>query len=193
MMLSLALRLTLTPLLLLPLVAQGAEIAGVRLPDIAHVGGHELRLNGGGLRQKAFFRIYVAALYLPSRQSSAADVLATPGAKRLSMVMLRDVTAQQLIAALTEGIRDNHSPAEAGKLQPRVEMLSKVMTSIGSARSGSVITLDFVPGAGMQGGLDGASIGTPIPGDDFYRALLKIWLGEPPVDEALKKALLGSS
>jgi len=32
----------------------------------------------------------------------------------------------------------------------------------------------------------------PIPGADFYRALLKIWLGEPPVDAVLKKALLGS-
>jgi hypothetical protein len=39
--------------------------------------------------------------------------------------------------------------------------------------------------------VDGAARGEPIPGEDFYAALLKIWLGEKPVDADLKKAMLG--
>jgi len=31
-----------------------------------------------------------------------------------------------------------------------------------------------------------------IEGEDFYRALLRIWLGDKPVQEDLKKALLGA-
>ncbi len=30
-----------------------------------------------------------------------------------------------------------------------------------------------------------------IEGDDFYAALLDIWLGEEPADEDLKEAMLG--
>ena len=31
----------------------------------------------------------------------------------------------------------------------------------------------------------------PIAGEDFYRALLRIWIGDKPVQDDLKKALLG--
>jgi hypothetical protein len=48
-----------------------------------------------------------------------------------------------------------------------------------------------VPAAGTQLTVDGKPSGAPIPGEDFYRALLKIWLGEHPVQDDLKKALLG--
>ena len=37
----------------------------------------------------------------------------------------------------------------------------------------------------------GIAAGTPIAGEDFYRALLRIWLGDNPVQADLKKALLG--
>jgi len=39
--------------------------------------------------------------------------------------------------------------------------------------------------------IDGKPAGEPIQGEDFYRALLRIWLGDQPVQEDLKKALLG--
>jgi len=39
--------------------------------------------------------------------------------------------------------------------------------------------------------VDGKPAGAPIQGEDFYRALLRIWLGERPVQEDLKQALLG--
>jgi hypothetical protein len=39
--------------------------------------------------------------------------------------------------------------------------------------------------------VDGRPAGSPIAGEDFYRALLKIWLGEQPVQADVKKALLG--
>jgi hypothetical protein len=46
-----------------------------------------------------------------------------------------------------------------------------------------------LPDTDQQLVLNGA--GLPILGEDFYRALLKIWLGDKPVQADLKKALLG--
>jgi hypothetical protein len=54
-----------------------------------------------------------------------------------------------------------------------------------------VITLDYIPESGTRVTLNGEPKGEAIAGDDFYRALLRIWLGENPVDSSLKKALLG--
>jgi hypothetical protein len=179
--------------LLLPLVGHAVEISGVNVPPLATVAGQPLVLNGAGVRRTLIFRIYLLALYLPSKTTDARDVLALPGPERISMVLLRDVTAPQLIDALETGIADNHTAAEIEPLRSRLDTLRAVMMAIGSARSGSVITLDYVPGAGTQVALDGSSAGLAIRGDDFYRALLKIWLGDDPADPALKKALLGSS
>jgi hypothetical protein len=39
--------------------------------------------------------------------------------------------------------------------------------------------------------VDGKPAGAPIAGEDFYQALLRIWLGPKPVQDDLKKALLG--
>ena len=52
------------------------------------------------------------------------------------------------------------------------------------------ITLDWT-GAGTQLLVQGKPAGRPIEGEDFYRALLRIWLGDKPVQDDLKKALLG--
>lgn len=175
---------------LLSLCGHAAEVAGVKVPDTAQVAGQELVLNGAGLHSKAFVRIYVAALYLPAKATSASGAAGLAGAKRLSLRTLRNITAQQLIDGLNEGIRDNHPASEAEKLKPRMETLAKIMAEIGAARDGSLITLDLIPGAGTQIGLNGQPRGAPIPGEDFYRALLRIWLGDDPVNTALKKALL---
>jgi hypothetical protein len=105
--------------------------------------------------------------------------------------MLRDVGADQFIEALSDGIKANLSEAEAKALEPRVKALGATMAEIKEARKGMTIALDW-NGAATQVVIDGKPIGRPIEGEDFYRALLRIWLGDKPVQEDLKKALLGS-
>jgi hypothetical protein len=178
-------------LLLVPLLCQGADVAGVSLDDGARIGSQSLVLNGAGLRVKVFFKVYAAGLYLSEKAGSTAAVLALAGPKRVSMTMMRDLTAQDLIDALGEGLRNNNPAAEFEKLKPRVERLNAIMSAIGAAKSGNVITLDYLPESGTQVSLNGEQKGETIAGDDFYRALLRIWLGDNPVDSSLKKALLG--
>jgi hypothetical protein len=39
--------------------------------------------------------------------------------------------------------------------------------------------------------VNGQARGTAIPGEDFYTAVLRVWLGEKPADSGLKKGLVG--
>jgi len=59
------------------------------------------------------------------------------------------------------------------------------------AKKGMAIDLDWDPAAGTRVTIDGKPGGAPIAGADFYQALLRVWLGPKPVQDDLKKALLG--
>jgi hypothetical protein len=173
-------------LLCLAFPAWGAEVAGVKLPDEEQ----KLVLNGAGLRKRAFFNVYVIGLYLPKKEAAAAAAIDAPGAKRVAIHMLRDVDADQFGDALMDGMKDNHNEAAMKALEPRAKQLVAIMASMKEAKKGMRITLDWTP-AGTQIGVDGRSTGAPIAGEDFYRALLRIWLGDKPVQADLKTALLG--
>jgi Chalcone isomerase-like len=176
--------------LLVPVSVAAAEIAGVKIDDKTRVADSDLTLNGAGMRTRLFFQVYAIGLYLPQKGSTVAAVLAQPGPKRVAIHMLRDVGADAFTQALTEGIRENHSEAEAKALEPRIKELAAIMAEIKEARKGMTIALDWT-GAGTQLVVQGKAAGKPIAGEDFYRALLRIWLGDKPVQDDLKKALLG--
>jgi hypothetical protein len=178
---------------LLPLAGLAAEVGGVKLADKMRfdTGGPELVLNGAGIRTRFVVKVYVAGLYLTEKKGAAADAIALGGPKRVSITMLRDVGAQQFNDALLDGFRANNSAAEVEKLKGPLDELSAVMSALGEAKKGSVIALDFVPGTGTRVLVDGAAKGKPIAGDEFYRGLLRIWLGDKPVDGDLKKGMLG--
>ena len=177
-------------LILFPLWASGAEVARVQLPERTQVESRELALNGAGLRKRLFFNVYVIGLYLPEKKTDAAAVLAAPGPKRVSIRMLRDVGADTFSDALVEGLKANHSETDYQALEPRVKQLTGIMAQVKEAKKGMAIALDWT-GAATRVSIDGQPAGEPIPGEDFYRALLRIWLGEHPVQEDVKKALLG--
>ena len=176
--------------LLLPLSVSAAEVAGVNIEDKTRVGDADLALNGAGLRTRLFFQVYAIGLYLPQKSSTPAAILAQPGPKRVAIHMLRDVGADTFTEALADGIRANHSEAEAKALEARIKELSALMAEIKEAKNGMAIALDWT-GAGTQLVVQGKPAGGPIAGEDFYRALLRIWLGDKPVQDDLKKALLG--
>ncbi|MBL8378617.1 MAG: chalcone isomerase family protein [Burkholderiales bacterium] len=168
-----------------------AEVGGVRIPDAVKVGGADLVLNGAGVRTRAVFKVYVGALYLPEKKTTANDALAQKGPKRVALHLLRDLTAEQLGGALNDGLAANLSDAERAQFKAQIDELKATMEAVGAAKEKSVVTLDFAPDGGTRVALDGTTRGKPIPGEDFYRALLRIWIGDKPVDRTLKAAMLG--
>jgi hypothetical protein len=173
------------------LPANAAEVAGVKIDETAQVAGTQLKLNGAGLRSRAFFKVYAIGLYLQDKAGSPSAVLSSSGPKRAHLHMLRDVDAAEFGKALADGVQDNHTEAEVKALAPRLAVLVALMNEIKEAKTGLAIDLDWIPGAGTQVTIGGVPRGKPIPGEDFYRGLLKIWLGENPVSGDLKKSLLG--
>lgn len=183
-------RLLASMLLLWALPVSALEVAGVNVADKARVGADELVLNGAGIRTRVFFKVYVGALYLAEKKSGAAEALAQKGAKRVALAMLRDLSAEQLDEAFEKGIDANNSAAEVAAMKPRIAELLALFTD---AKKGDVILLDFLPESGTVVNVNGQARGKAIPGDDFYRALLRIWLGDEPVDSDLKKGMLGQA
>lgn len=171
-------------------IATAAEVAGVKLEDKITLSGTELVLNGAGIRSKAFFKVYVGALYVSQKQTGLSGVLGLKTPRRVQMTLLRDLSADQLVDALIDGLSDNHSKAEMDAMKAQVDQLSTIMRSMKEVKTGAVVTIDFAPGTGTQVALNGASKGS-IASDAFNNALMKVWLGEHPVSDALKKAMLG--
>ena len=173
--------------------ASALEVAGVKFDDRARLAGSELAANGAGLRKKAFFKVYAMALYLSEKQNDADGALNGKGPKRVAISLLRDLSAQQFIDALQEGIAQNHSEAEMVALKERIKQFSDAMLSIGEAKAGTSVLIDWLPESGTRLTVDGQVRGREISGDDFYKALLSIWLGHKPVQDDLKQALLGKA
>ncbi len=172
---------------------QAAEVAGVHFEDKTRIGASELAINGTGLRTKIFIKVYAAALYLPEKQGDANAAIAAKGTKRIAISLLRDLSAQQFVDALQEGIAKNSSDAEAAALKDRLAQFSEAMLSIGEARKGTIVMLDWLPETGTRLTVAGQQKGKDIAGEDFYRALMKIWLGAKPVQDDLKQGLLGKA
>jgi long-chain acyl-CoA synthetase len=177
----------------LPLAAPAAEVAGVKLDDKVRIAPNapELVLNGAGVRTRLFVKVYAAGLYATEKKPAAAEVLALGGPKRFAMVMLRDVTAAQLTDALNDGFKANNSPADQERYKAQLAELTAIMTALGGTKKGETVALDFLPESGTRVQLNGETKGKPIADEGFYRALLKVWLGDNPVDADLKKGLLG--
>ena len=174
--------------------AHAVEIEGIKVADKVALGkgGPELVLNGAGVRSKFMTtQVYVGALYLTSKKKNADEILADKGPKRVSMHVLADIlTAKELIASLNDAIAANHIPAEIALIEKRLSSLNRMMNSIGALKRGGVVLIDFVPGAGTRITVNG-ELKLTIPGDDFFPALLRIWVGRKPVDGRLRDAMLG--
>ena len=167
-----------------------AEVAGVKIDEQIKIGSNELVLNGAGLRTKVFIKVYVGALYVTQKASTATDLLDASSPRRMSLRLLRDLDADSLYGALRDGLKDNNSEAELLALKAPVDQFAELMKKIGNARSGDTVAIDFTAdGVGVS--LNGEARGK-VSNPAFARALLKVWLGDNPVDASLKKALLGS-
>ena len=167
------------------------DVAGVKFDDTAKVGAGDTVINGAGMRKRAFFKVYAIGLYLPQKAASAADAISAKGAKRIAIVTLRDLTAEQFVDALIDALKANHDETALKALQPKIDQFRSTMLAIGNAPEKSVVNLDWLPDSGTRLTFNGATKGTDISGEDFYRALLRIWLGDKPAQDDLKEQLLG--
>jgi hypothetical protein len=105
--------------------------------------------------------------------------------------MLRDVDADTFAGALNDGLKANLSEQQLAGFKAQIEALNANMKAVGEAKKGDQIHFEFTPEAGTRIVVNGQPRGAAIPGEGFFEAVLRIWIGDKPVDAELKKGMLG--
>lgn len=171
---------------------QALDLAGVKYPPTVQAGGATLRLNGAGIRYRFVVKVYTAGLYLQGRATTPEAVLSAAGPKRLHVVMLRDIDANELGRLFTRGMQDNSPQEEFSKSVPGTLRMSEIFAAKRRLAAGENFSVDWIPGTGTVVRVNGQVQGEPIREPEFFGALMRIWLGPNPADANLKEALLGS-
>ncbi len=171
-------------------LVQARQCDGVSFPEQVTVQGQALRLNGLGIRKATFLRIkvYVGALYLAHPSADAGQILSTDQPSEIELHLLWHVTAGELRAAWRDGF-EKSAPSQLPALRARIATLNGWMHGLGS---GQTMAFVHLPGEGIEYLLNGVPQGS-IPGADFARAFLGIWLGPHPPGQGLKAGMLGGA
>jgi len=179
--------IALTAALLAAWPAPAKEVGGVQVAETAQVEGKELKLNGAGVRTVAIFiKVYVGALYVEETSKDPAAILARDGVRRVEMTMLRDLEGKTIVEAIRNGFEKN-SKDKMPALKERMEAFIRQMPE--KVTKGQVLKLTYSPGKGTT--VTGQGEKAQVEGKDFADALFSVWLGQHPVDEGLKKGMLG--
>ena len=168
--------------------ATAVTVEGVAFPEALTTSGANLELHRAALlRYLRFLKVYVAALYLESGED-AARILDEDVPRRLEIEYLRGFTAEQFVKATETKIADNVDAETYERLRPRIEALNVLYRDVAA---GDRYALTYTPGQGTELAYNGRPLGR-VAGADFAAAVFAIWLGPSPVDEGLKRELLGS-
>lgn len=154
--------------------ALAIEVGGVKLDETVQLASRELKLNGAGVRYKVIFKVYTIALYLPEKKTQLTDILALPGPRRLEIVMLRDITSDELGHAFMQGLKRSSDQADRTRLLSQTMQFGAMFAMVPGLKKGDILTVDWLPEEGTLCKLNGKQVGDTVPDLAFYNALLKI-------------------
>jgi hypothetical protein len=169
------------------------DVSGYKFEDTAKVAGKDLKLNGAGMRTKFVIKVYAAGLYLPEKKTTVAEVLKQDGPRRITLIMARDVSSDDFGKAFMDGLNENVDKAEKSKIVSQIGKFGEMFAMVDGLKKGDVLHIDWVPASGTYIELNGKKLIENVPDITFYNALMRIWLGDKPVDRSLKPALLGEA
>jgi Chalcone isomerase-like len=155
------------------------------MPEIVRADGRTLALNGMGVGTKISAHVYVIGLYLESKTTDAQTAISSDEGKRISLIMLRDVSRQQFVQAVEKGMIRN-SGVEMPILRARLDLLEHALPAL---EKGNILDFTYLPGIGTV--VRGQGRELKIPGKDFADALLSVWLGPKAANGTLCQDLLG--
>lgn len=174
-------------LMVLPSQAQ-VTINGVTLPATMKAGDESIALNGGGIRKKLFFKLYVGGLYLAKKSSDANAIINADEAMAVKLQITSGmISSENMSEAILEGFENSTN----GNTAPLKSKIAEFVNTFKKSEivEGNVFDIIYVPGVGVQSYKNGKLEGT-IEGMDFKKALFGIWLSGKPADEDLKEAML---
>ncbi len=123
---------------------------------------------------------------VPAKGEHARPGAGVKGPKRVQMRMLLDVEPRSSSRPSTRAWRATTRPPSRKHCASAGSSSIAASTHSAQLKPGDVIDLDFVPPRGFVLSVNGVARGGAIPGEDFYAGLLKIFIGERPVDTSSK-------
>jgi hypothetical protein len=164
-------------------------VEGVTFEDAVTIAGQKLALNGIGVGQQLIEKVHVSALYLNARKSDTAGVLAADGAKRLETVFVRKVSARALSRFFVNGLRKSAESRALMQHITDVARFGELFDKSGERAAGDRVTMDWVPGSGIEVRINGKLLTPIINNEPIYRLLLDMYVG-PDANKRLREGLL---
>ena len=165
-------------------------VEGVNLPTSFSQDSTKLVLNGAGVRSYLFIKVYVAGLYLPTKNHNAEEIIE---ADEPSMIRMHAVSRAFTSERMANTVREQFEKSNKGhtaELQTRIDMLCNRLAEE-NIQKGDECDIRYTPNEGIRFFKNGKDINILLTGLDLKQALWRNYIGETPADEDLKKGLLG--
>jgi hypothetical protein len=157
------------------------------MPDSANPSGHNLILNGAGIRKATVLNlhVYVAGLYLPEKETDGDEIVESNIPWLLKLVFVRDVDA----ASIKEAFDKRLSEGGGAKLLAVAPDIGRLEAALKDAEKGNYLSFFSDAMTGVKVDLNGERQITLD--EDIAGYLLDLWVGKDPPDKELKSGLLG--
>lgn len=162
----------------------------------------DLFMTGLTIRRKYFLKIYSMAHYIEQQPNGSGlgisddiiykNILQNNGAKQISMVFLRSLTAKQIQKSLRSGIELNTNKQEYLQILPQIEEFMHAIDE--DVKKNDEFIIRWFPDGSVISIFQDKKI-SAIKNDRFARTLWLIWFGDHSVVDrkSLIKELLTSS
>jgi hypothetical protein len=165
------------------------EINGVTVPRKIDYQNKTLQLNGAGGRSKMWLEVYVQALYLSQLSQDPKFIIDSDTEMAIRIEITSSmVSSNKLTKAMNAGF-EKSAGSNLAELRPRIEDFKKLLSDPITEKD--VFVLAYNPLDQTLNVYKNEALKGKISGFDFKQALFGIWLSDKPVDETLKKNLLG--
>ncbi|SFZ79466.1 Chalcone isomerase-like [Chitinimonas taiwanensis DSM 18899] len=166
-------------------------IGDVRFEDSATVFGQKLILNGAAASNILSAKSTVVALYLSKKQNTQEGVANLAGAKRISLIALREISSKDLGNVLMDRIRQNATQDEINSNVLQIVQIGGIFGTVPRLKKDDVVHIDWNPAKKQtEFRLNDKLLGEQIQGESFFGMFTKVWLG-PKVREKTRAGLLG--
>ena len=165
-------------------------INNITLPAKIKQDNTELTYNGGGIRKKfGVVKVYVIGLYAPEKSKNGNELISADKPLAVRLVITSGMATS---SRMSEAIQEGFGKSMKGNTAPLQTQITSFIETFKKEdiKEGDVFELWYIPGVGVKSFKNGQLKNT-TPGLDFKKALYGIWLSDTPVDDDLKKQMLG--
>jgi len=158
------------------------------LPYEENFADTDLKLNGAGMREMLWIDLYAGGLYLQGKSKDPKMILESDKTMAIKLNIVSGfVTQKKMIKA----VRDGFHKATFGNTKPLDKRINQFIKFFSEPIvKNDIFDIVYIKDVGVKAFKNGKELGV-IKGRDFKYALFKIWLGDEPASEGIKKGMLG--